>query len=118
MALVMLGFMWSMYKGMAIKDAVLAGALLLGAGLLAVNRSQAWVGDLALMRSMIPHHSIAINNARQPSLSDPRVRELADELISSQVRKVADMQRLIEDKERNVECGTAAGAEERSEGKK
>src|SRR3546814_230553 len=108
MALVMLGFMWSMYKGMAIKAAVLAGALLLGAGLLAVNRSQALVGDLAFMRSMIPHHSIAINNARKSSISDPRVRELADEIISSQVREIAEMQLLIEDIERNGERGTAA----------
>ena len=108
MALVMLGFMWSMYKGMAIKAAVLAGALLFGAGLLAVNRSQALVGDLAFMRSMIPHHSIAINNARKSSISDPRVRELADEIISSQVREIAEMQLLIEDIERNGERGTAA----------
>src|SRR3546814_16723680 len=30
MTMVMLGFMWSMYKGMALKVAVLAGALILG----------------------------------------------------------------------------------------
>ena len=107
MAVVMLGFMWSMYKGQAMKVAVLAGALLLAVALLATNRSQALIGDVAFMKSMIPHHSIAINNARRASISDPRVRELADEIIASQVREIAEMKALIEDIERNCECGDA-----------
>lgn len=55
---------------------------------------------------MIPHHSIAINNARKASISDPRVRTLADEIIASQVREIAEMKLLIEDIERNGERGT------------
>lgn len=108
MTIVMLGFMWSMYKGMATKIAVVAGALLLGVALLAVNRGQALVGDVAFMRSMIPHHSIAINNARKAAISDPRVRRLADEIIASQVREIAEMNLLIEDIERNGERGAGA----------
>jgi hypothetical protein len=105
MTVIMLGFMWSMYKGMAIKVAVLAGALVLGTGLLAVNRSQALIGDVAFMKSMIPHHSIAINNARRSSISDPRVRKLADEIISSQVREIAEMKALIQDIDQNGQRG-------------
>src|SRR3546814_8807217 len=82
MTMVMLGFMWSMYKGMALKVAVLAGALILGVALLAINRSQTLVGDVLFMKAMIPHHSIAINNARRDDISDPRVRDLADEIIA------------------------------------
>ena len=107
MTVVMLSFMWSMYKGQAMKVAVLAGALLLAVALLATNRSQALIGDVAFMKSMIPHHSIAINNARRASISDPRVRELADEIIASQVREIAEMKALIEDIERNGERGDA-----------
>src|SRR3546814_11151111 len=91
MTMVMLGFMWSMYKGMALKVAVLAGALILGVALLAINRSQALVGDVLFMKAMIPHHSIAINNASRADISDPRVRDLADEIIASQVREIAEM---------------------------
>ena len=108
MTLVMLGFMWSMYKGMAIKVGVLAGALVLGMALLLVNRSQALISDVTFMKSMIPHHSIAINNARKASISDPRVRDLADEIIASQVREIAEMKLLIEDIDRNGERGTTA----------
>jgi hypothetical protein len=106
MTIVMLGFMWSMYKGMSTKIVILVVAALAGVILLSVNRSQALIGDTSFMNSMIPHHSIAINNARKSSISDPRVRKLADEIIESQVREIAEMKLLIEDIERNGERGT------------
>jgi hypothetical protein len=105
MTVVMLGFMWPMYGGGGLKVAILVGAALLGATLLYLNRSQSLVGDVAFMRSMIPHHSIAINNARKANLSDPRVRDLADEIIESQVREIVEMKQLIDDIERNGERG-------------
>lgn len=106
MIVVMLGFMWSMYKGMGTKTAVLVVAALLGIVLLSANRTQVMVGDITFMKSMIPHHSIAINNARKASISDPRVRKLADEIIESQVREIAEMKLLIDDISRNGERGT------------
>ena len=55
---------------------------------------------------MIPHHSIAINNSRRASISDPRVRELADKIIEAQVREIAQMKLLLADIEQNGERGT------------
>lgn len=106
MSMVMLGFMWSMYEGTRTKIAVLAVAGVLGITLLYVNRSQSLVGDAAFMSSMIPHHSIAINNARKATISDPRVRELADNIIRSQVREIAEMKALLGDIDRNGKRGT------------
>ncbi|MGQ7794051.1 DUF305 domain-containing protein [Faunimonas sp. B44] len=106
MTLVMLGFMWSMYKGTIAKVAVLAFAALAGVGLLYVNRNQLLVDDVRFMRSMIPHHSIAINNARKASISDPRVRELADKIIESQVLEITEMKMLIADIEESGLRGT------------
>ena len=106
MTVVMLGFMWPMYEGMRTKIAILVVAALGGVILLSVNRSQALIGDISFMNSMIPHHSIAINNARKASISDPRVRKLADEIIESQVREIAEMKLLIDDIARNGERGT------------
>ena len=83
-------------------------AALLGLALLVANRQQALVGDLAFLRAMIPHHSIAINNARKARLSDPRVRRLADGIIASQSREIREMQLLIEDLKRHGERGAAA----------
>lgn len=108
MTVVMLGFMWSMYKGQGIKIAVLAIAIVGGIVLLAVNRTQAVIGDANFMRSMIPHHSIAINNARRATISDPRVRELADGIIESQVREILAMKMLLADIDANGERGASA----------
>lgn len=105
MTAVMLIFMWSMYKGLGTKIAVLAAAILGSIVFLAVNRTQAVIGDVNFMRSMIPHHSIAINNARRSSISDPRVRKLADGIIESQVREITEMKMLISDIEANGERG-------------
>ena len=105
MTVVMLGYMWSMYRGTNVKIAVLAGAVLLGGVLLYLNRAQALIGDSAFMNAMIPHHSIAINNARKADIADPRVRKLADEIIASQVREIREMQLLLEDIERNGRRG-------------
>ena len=106
MSVVMLSFMWSMYRGRTTKIAVLvcatAGAVLL----VVVNRTQAVISDATFMKSMIPHHSIAINNARKATITDPRVRRLADGIIESQVREIAEMKLLIEDIDRDGKRGT------------
>ena len=107
MSVVMLGFMWSMYQGTGTKIAVVVVAALLGVILLAANRGQSLIDDTRFMESMIPHHSIAVNSARKASISDPRVRELADQIIESQVREIAEMKLLIADIEHNGERGTS-----------
>lgn len=107
MTVVMLGFMWSMYEGKAAKVGVVAVASLLAIILFVVNRRQSLVGDVSFMQAMIPHHSIAVNNASKASLSDPRVRRLADQIIESQVREIEEMKLLIDDISRNGERGTA-----------
>ena len=103
MTVIMLGFMWSMYRGLATKIAVVVLAAVAAVVLLSVNRSQALIEDVRFMKAMIPHHSIAINNARKAEISDPRVRELADGIIASQVREIATMKLLIDDIEANGE---------------
>ena len=101
MAVIMLGFMWSMYRGDGIKLAVLAGAVVVGAAALWLVRSQQTVDDVAYMRAMIPHHSIAIMTSRHAQIHDPRVRKLADGIIAAQVKEIAEMKLLIDDIDRN-----------------
>ena len=105
MAVIMLGFMWSMYEGKRTKVVIVAVAAVLGVLLLYMNRAQTLVSDTTFMRAMIPHHSIAINNASKARISDPRVRELADEIIASQVREIEEMKLLIADIEREGKRG-------------
>lgn len=97
MALLMLGFMWNMYKGAGRKLTIVAAAVVVFAGSLWLVRSQQTVGDVSYMKAMIPHHSIAIMTSRRAHIRDPRVRELADGIIKAQVSEIAQMKALIAD---------------------
>jgi uncharacterized protein (DUF305 family) len=99
MAVVMLGFMLNMYKNRLINIAIFAGAVLVFAVSLWLVRSQATVDDTDYMSAMIPHHSIAIMTSKRAQITDPRVRQLADEIIAAQEREIAEMRDLIADLE-------------------
>jgi hypothetical protein len=101
MAVIMLGFMWSMYKNTRINAAIIAGSVMIFAGALWLVRSQQTVYDVSYMKAMIPHHSIAILTSERAHIRDRRVRELADKIIEAQVREIAEMKTLIDDLERN-----------------
>lgn len=105
MTLIMLGFMWPMVRGGAVKVGVLIGAVVVGIAILLINRNQTLIGDEQFMKSMIPHHSIAINNARKSDIRDPRVQSLANAIIEAQVREIAEMKWLLEDIDRNGRLG-------------
>lgn len=99
MAALMLPFMWKMLGSRRINLAILGGAAALFALSLYLVRSQRTVEDVAYMRAMIPHHSIAILTSERAQISDPRVRRLADQIIESQRREIAEMKALIADLE-------------------
>ncbi|AVF04190.1 MULTISPECIES: DUF305 domain-containing protein [Devosia] len=101
MAVIMLAFMWTMYKRHAVNFAIIAGAIAVFAGSLFLVRSQALVGDTDYMRAMIPHHSIAVLTSTNANIRDARVRELADEIIAAQIREIDEMKALIADLEGN-----------------
>lgn len=95
MALIMIGFMWSMYKDRRANIAIVAAGVVVFAGALGLVRSQATVGDVAYMKAMIPHHSIAVMTSERAHIKDPQVRRLADGIIDAQVREIAEMKRHI-----------------------
>jgi len=97
MAAIMMGFMWSMYEKPRVNQMIVAGAVIVFAGALWLVRSQATVGDVAYMKAMIPHHSIAIMTSERAHIRDPRVRDLADGIIEAQVREIGQMNALIAD---------------------
>jgi CRISPR/Cas system-associated endonuclease Cas3-HD len=99
MAVIMLGFMQAMYTHAMKNLAIIAASLIIFAGSLYLLRSQDTVEDVSWMKAMIPHHSIAILTSRRANISDPRVRQLADEIIEAQVREIGEMKALIRDLE-------------------
>lgn len=100
MAVVMLLFMRGMYQNRLANAVILGGSALMFALALWLVRSQSTVDDVSWMKAMIPHHSIAILTSERAHLDDPRVRELADGIIATQQKEIAEMKALIDDLER------------------
>lgn len=101
MAVIMLGFMLGMYPDKRMNLGILVGGVAVFAFALYLVRSQETVEDIAWMKAMIPHHSIAILTSERANISDPRVRKLADQIISSQRQEIAEMKSLIQELEDN-----------------
>ena len=100
MAIIMLAFMLTMYPDRRKNTTIFAGSGILIVLALFLARSQSTVGDVAYMKAMIPHHSIAILTSTRAHISDPRVRKLADGIIEAQRREIAEMESLIADLDR------------------
>ena len=62
-------------------------------------RSQATVDQVDWMQAMIPHHSIAILTSSRADIEDPRVQQLADDIIKAQKREIDEMKQLIDELE-------------------
>ncbi len=101
MMVVMLLFMWSMYKSRTKNLIILAVAAVVFALSLWLVRSQTTVTDTEYMKAMIPHHSIAIMTSERAHIRDPRVRKLAHDIILAQRREISQMKYLIDDIEKN-----------------
>lgn len=99
MAIVMLAFMQKMYTNKKVNLGIYLGSAIVIAVSLFLVRSQATVDDESWMKAMIPHHSIAILTSERANIEDPRVRKLADGIIKTQRKEIAEMKALIKDLE-------------------
>ena len=96
MAVVMLAFMLGMYTDKRKNAAIFLGSAVVFAVSFWLVRAQTTVDDVAWMKAMIPHHSIAILTSERAQITDPRVRQLADEIITAQRREIGEMEAMID----------------------
>ena len=83
MAVIMLAFMANMYKKTKLNLMIYGlSVIMFSVGIWGV-RSQATVNQVDWMKAMIPHHSIAILTSTRADIEDPRVRQLADDIIEA-----------------------------------
>ena len=99
MGVMMLKFMSAMYPNGRANVGMLGACLAMFTVALWLVRSQATVGDVAWMKAMIPHHSIAILTSERAHIRDPRVRALADGIIRTQRKEIDEMKARIRDLE-------------------
>ncbi|MEX0827506.1 MAG: DUF305 domain-containing protein [Haliea sp.] len=97
MAIIMLAFMMHMLNNQRLNTVIFVSAALIFCTALWLVRSQATVDQVSYMKAMIPHHSIAILTSERASIDDPRVRQLADEIIEAQRQEIAEMKALIDE---------------------
>ncbi|HET7665855.1 MAG TPA: DUF305 domain-containing protein [Mycobacterium sp.] len=113
MGLVMLAWMLNMYTNAKANLVVVVVSLLMLVGGAFLDRSQITVDDVAFMRGMIPHHSLAITRSERANIEDVRVCELALGISEAQRREIGEMDWLIEDIRENGPATTVEEAEAR-----
>jgi uncharacterized protein (DUF305 family) len=99
MAVIMLAFMQNMYSNQRMNLGIYASSVVVFVLALWLVRSQATIGDVAWMKAMIPHHSIAILTSERANISDTRAQDLANRIIETQREEIAEMKALINDLE-------------------
>ena len=95
---IMLLTMPDMFKRKNMNAVLWAGTAVVLALCWFLLRAEAGVGDRQFLRAMIPHHSAAVQMAGESSLSDPRVRKLAEKIIASQEREIDEMKAFLAEK--------------------
>lgn len=96
MALVMLLMMNQMYPNKKLNSTIIISSIIVFFVTVVLLRTQTPIGDKAYMKAMIPHHSSAILTSKHAQIKDPEVRKLADQIIQSQEREIAQMEKILE----------------------
>ena len=96
MAIVMLLMMPGMYPNKLVNRLIIVVFSVVFLLALLFLRTQFPVGDSQYMKAMIPHHSSAILTSKHARIKNPKVKKLADSIIKSQQREIAEMKALLE----------------------
>jgi len=96
MAIVMLVSMRSMFPKKTLNIVIGVVAALVFLLSFIGMRTQAAVGDVQFLRSMIPHHSGAILMCGEADLKDPEIITLCQQIITSQQQEIKQMQTILQ----------------------
>ena len=96
MAVVMLLMMGKKYPNKMLNIGIVAGAVIIFALVLTGLRTQTPIGDVQYMKAMIPHHSSAILVSKNANLKDPEVKKLAEQIIQSEEKEIAEMETILD----------------------
>lgn len=95
MIILMMAFMSYMYENKKLNIALyICSALIFVGGFFAI-RTQALVGDEQFLKSMIPHHSIAIKTCERANIQDAEIQQLCIEIVETQREEIAKMEKIL-----------------------
>lgn len=85
-----------MYDNKKLNTIIIIVAALLTFGFYQGIRQQAAVGDKQFLRSMIPHHASAILMGEKAKVTDPEIKQLIQNIITSQQKEIDQMKAKLE----------------------
>jgi uncharacterized protein (DUF305 family) len=100
MVLIELGVMRAMYQNKRINALIIAASLIALLGFFMFIRQQTAISDKQFLRSMIPHHAGAILMCEHASRQDAEIKELCQNIISSQQAEIDQMKAKLQELER------------------
>jgi hypothetical protein len=95
MVIVMVAVMWKMFANTKINAAIVSIAALVFIATFGALRTEALVGNQQFLRSMIPHHSIAIHTCNNADIDDAETVELCGQIVQSQREEIAQMREIL-----------------------
>lgn len=95
MVIVMVAVMWKMFANPKVNAAIVGVAALVFVATFGALRTEALVGNRQFLRSMIPHHSIAIHTCNNADIDDPETMELCGQIVQSQREEIAQMREIL-----------------------
>jgi uncharacterized protein (DUF305 family) len=95
MAIVMRIMMGNMYPNKKRNTGIIDAGIIVFIVALGALRTQTPISDVQYMKAMIPHHSSAIMTSKNANIKDREVRKLADSIIASQEREIAQMEAIL-----------------------
>lgn len=103
MLIIEIVIMGGMYRNKKLNYILLGTGLILLIVFFMAIRQQTAVGDKQFLKSMIPHHAAAILMGKEASVTDPEIKELIGNIITSQQAEIDQMKSKLKelDKQRN-----------------
>jgi hypothetical protein len=95
MVVLMILAMMHMFPLKGANMVLIAVAVIAFLGSFALIRTQATIGNMAFVRSMIPHHSGAILMCQKANVTDAELKALCGEIIKSQQQEIDQMKSIM-----------------------
>jgi predicted membrane protein len=95
MVLLMMIFMRQMYENRKLNYLLYGLSALIFIATFFAIRAQILVGNKQFLKSMIPHHSIAIKTCENADIDDQEIAELCIEIVEAQRREINQMEDIL-----------------------
>lgn len=95
MAILVVAAMWHMFPNAKANVAIIGGAAVVFVVTFAAIRDQTLVGDAQFLRSMIPHHSVAIKTCENAHYDDAEITALCDDIVEAQREEIDQMREIL-----------------------